>query len=221
MPANPHHASTRNASLLVRAYHHSTALNVPIRGVAEGIVDGRRVSLPLTLEATHQTGVFALVTPLPKGGTWVLALTLTQSENAIATALVTVDHGGRIVAVDVPSDNSRDGWKVPRRVQQRDIEDALRAAHVAPGGGAAGSRAFQPALCSAAGPALRRDRGVGTAHAQNVDIAAVLSIVTVHGLNARASGIGIGTLRVAAARGQDRAEQHVESEGAGWSCHGQ
>jgi hypothetical protein len=133
LPANPHHASTRNASLLVRAYHHSTALNVPIRGVAEGIVDGRRVSLPLTMEATHQAGVFALVTPLPKGGTWVLALTLTESENATATALVTVDQGGRIVAVDVPSDNSRDGWKVPRRVQQRDIEAALRAAHVALG----------------------------------------------------------------------------------------
>jgi hypothetical protein len=131
VPANPHHASTRNASLLVRAYHHSAALNAPVHGVAEGIVDGRRVSLPLTLEATHQVGVFALVTPLPKGGTWVLALTLTQSGNATATALVTVDHGGRIVAVDVPSDDSRDGWKVPRRVQQRDIEAALRAAHVA------------------------------------------------------------------------------------------
>lgn len=131
MPANPHHASTRNATLLVRAYHHSAALNVPIRGVAEGIVDGRRVSLPLELEATHQAGVFALVTPLPKGGTWVLALTLTESADATATALVTVDHGGRIVAVDVPSDDSRDGWKVPRRVQQRDIEAALRAAQVA------------------------------------------------------------------------------------------
>jgi hypothetical protein len=133
LPANPHHASTRDASLLVRAYHHSTAIDVPITGIAEGIVDGRRVSLALQVRATNQPGVFAVQTPLPKGGTWVLALTLTESATATATALVTVDPRGRIVAVDVPADRTRDGWKVPRPVNGSDIEAALRAAHIAYG----------------------------------------------------------------------------------------
>src|SRR5690606_32789668 len=66
LPANPHHASTRDATLLVRAYHHSTLLNAPVHGTAEGIVDGRRVSLPLELTATNQPGVYAVRTPLPR-----------------------------------------------------------------------------------------------------------------------------------------------------------
>lgn len=131
MPANPHHASTRNATLLVRAYHHSESLNAPLTGTAEGIVDGRRVSLPLELRATNQPGVFALTTPLPKGGTWIMAITVSESSTATATALVTVDPRGRIVAVDVPSTRTRDGWSVPSRVDADDVEAALRAAHVA------------------------------------------------------------------------------------------
>lgn len=138
LPANPHHASTRNASMLVRAYHHSTSLNAPLTGTAEGIVDGKRVSLPLELRATNQTGVYAVTTPLPKGGTWVLAITVSESKTASATALVTVDARGRIVAVDVPSDRTRDGWMVPRRVDSADVEAALRAAHIAYGGDPAG-----------------------------------------------------------------------------------
>ncbi|HSJ08420.1 MAG TPA: hypothetical protein VK928_00865 [Longimicrobiales bacterium] len=141
MPANPHHPSTRDATLLVRAYHHSTGLNAPLRGSAEGIVDGRRVSLPLDLRPTNQAGVFALATPLPKGGTWVLAITLRESGESSATALVTVDTHGRVVAVDVPSGRSRDGWTVPRAVDAGDIEAALRAAHVAHGGTPADSPA--------------------------------------------------------------------------------
>lgn len=133
LPANPHHASTRNASLLVRAYHHSTSIDVPITGVAQGIVKGQRVSLALQVRPTNQAGVYAVHTPLPKGGTWILALTLSQSKDDTATALVTVDAGGRVVAIDVPSDRTRDGWMVPRRVTDRDIEAALQAAHIAYG----------------------------------------------------------------------------------------
>jgi hypothetical protein len=134
LPANPHHASTRDATLLVRTYHHSAALNAPLTGVAEGIVDGKRISLPLALRSTNQPGVFAVTTPLPKGGTWIMAITLNESKQSTATALVTIDPRGRIVAIDVPSGRSRDGWVVPRPVGQRDIEAALRAAHVAHSG---------------------------------------------------------------------------------------
>lgn len=131
LPANPHHSTTRDATLLVRAYHHSDALKSTISGTIEGIVDGRRVSLPLDVRPTHQTGVFAVRTPLPKGGTWIMAITVSESTESAATALVTIDPRGRIVGVDVPSRKSRDGWTVPEKVEARDIEAALRAAHVA------------------------------------------------------------------------------------------
>lgn len=133
-PANPHHESTRGASMLVRAYHHSASINVPMRGVAEGMVKGKRVSMPVELSATAFAGVYAVRTPLPTGGTWVFAFTLQESPTTSATALVSVDMRGRIMNVDVPIDRSRDGWNVPRSVDAKDIEAALRAAQVASAG---------------------------------------------------------------------------------------
>lgn len=127
LPANPHHASTRDASFMIRAYHHSAAINVPLQGVAHGLVDGRRVSMPLDIRSTNVAGLYAVRAALPRNGAWVLAVTLSQSETATATALVSVDGRGRVVAVDVPSDRTRDGWTVPRAVTSGDIDAALRA----------------------------------------------------------------------------------------------
>ena len=126
-PANPHHPSTRGAALLVRAYHHSTAVAVPVRGTAEGIVDGRRVTRRLDIRATSTPGVFALRSELPSEGAWVLALTVEQGSDVTATALVRLDGRGGIASVEVPSRESRDGWTVPRAVERSDIDRLLRA----------------------------------------------------------------------------------------------
>lgn len=131
LPANPHHASTRDAAFMIRAYHHSTAIDAPVQGSAHGLIDGRRITLPLDIRATHTAGVFAVHTTLPHNGAWVMAITLTEGPNATATALVSVDARGRIVAVEVPSQRTRDGWSVPRAVTRADIDAALRAITVA------------------------------------------------------------------------------------------
>jgi len=127
-PANPHHASTRGAALLVRAYHHSTALALPISGTAEGMVKGKRVSRRLDLRPTNIEGVYALRGELPVGDAWVLAIRLEQGENSTATALVTLDGQGGIARVEVPSTRSADGWTVPRPVNAGDLERALQVA---------------------------------------------------------------------------------------------
>lgn len=130
-PANPHHPSTRGAALMVRAYHHSTSIDVPVRGTAEGLVDGKRVSRALDLRATNIPGVYALRGELPRNGTWVLAITVVQSGESSASALVTLNGRGGIGEIEVPSTQSRDGWTVPRALSAPDIERALRAASVA------------------------------------------------------------------------------------------
>lgn len=130
-PANPHHPSTRGAALLVRAYHHSTSIAVPVRGTLEGIVDGKRRSVPLDVRATNLTGVYAVRSALPTDGTWVLAIQLTEGQKAHAGALVTLDARGRIAHVEVPNNRTRDGWTVPRALTARDIDDALRSARIA------------------------------------------------------------------------------------------
>jgi hypothetical protein len=134
-PANPHHPSTRGAALLVRAYHHSESLAVPVTGTAEGIVEGKRVSRKLDLRATNIPGVYALRSELPNGGTWVLAISVEQGKDATATALVTLNGKGRIAHVEVPSNRSGDGWTVPRAVKPADIERALQVAAAEDAGG--------------------------------------------------------------------------------------
>ncbi len=127
IPSNPHHPSTRGATFLVRAYHHSSALDVPMRGTAEGLVDGKRRSLPLSIQKTNTPGVFAVRADLPEQGTWIVAVTIADGE-ATATALVTLSRSGEVRDVQVPSNRSRDGWTVPRAVTAEDIETQLRTA---------------------------------------------------------------------------------------------
>ena len=131
-PSNPHHPSTRGAAFLVRAYHHSTLLSVPVSGTAEGLVRGERRSLPLEISATGQPGVFAVRGDVPREGTWILVVTLTEGPKSAASAVVRLGRDGRIADVDVPTDRTHDGWNVPRSLRAGEVDDALRdAARVA------------------------------------------------------------------------------------------
>ena len=48
-PANPLHADSRGAILLVNTFHHGELREFPLLGWAEGMVDGRRVRRELTI----------------------------------------------------------------------------------------------------------------------------------------------------------------------------
>ncbi len=98
-----------------------------MRGTAEGLVDGKRRSLPLSIQKTNTPGVFAVRADLPEQGTWIVAVTIADGE-ATATALVTLSRSGEVRDVQVPSNRSRDGWTVPRAVTAEDIETQLRTA---------------------------------------------------------------------------------------------
>ena len=128
-PPTPYDQTTRDAYLLVNAYHHGTPMAFPVTGRAEGVVDGERRTLKLELQRTSRAGVYALRKQWPETGTWVLVLSVNQSKDAIATALVSLGRDGGIAAVEVPT--RRDGqWTVPRIVSDADVE-ALLARRVA------------------------------------------------------------------------------------------
>ncbi len=165
-PANPHHASTRNASFLIHAYHHSNGILSKIDATAIGMVDGKRRTMQLDVRSTATDGLYALRTPLPKDGTWVLSLTMRDGD-APATALVTVDRRGTISKVTVPSTTSKDGWVVPRAVTQKDIEGALQEALIADAASSRKNLARKAAISAPLGlllaaAALRRRRRSGT-----------------------------------------------------------
>ncbi len=127
-PVNPHVAGTRGALLTVRTYHHGALMSYDVTGTAEGIIDGRRQSMPLDIRRLTQTGMYAVRWQKPAQGTWVLVITSKQNGSHAATALVTIDAQGQVAEVSVPSDLIENGrWRVPRKVAAAEVDAMLKA----------------------------------------------------------------------------------------------
>lgn len=125
LPANPWEPATRGAFLVVHAYHHGTPMAAPISGVAEGIVNGQRKTIPLSFEKTPRAGVFALRNQWGNAGRWVLVITVsqgTQREEDIAQAVVEIAEAGQVAGVSVPTRDDR----FPRRVTRSEIDALLK-----------------------------------------------------------------------------------------------
>jgi hypothetical protein len=123
LPANPMNTTTRGAYLLVHSFHHDIALRQVLEGRAEGIVDGRRQTIPLTFTDTSRDFVRALQKNWPDKGTWVLVIT-TGGHPDGATALVGIGSDGAVRSVDVPT-TKQGRWVVPRAVSQADVNAML------------------------------------------------------------------------------------------------
>lgn len=127
-PANPHDPGTRGALLTVRTYHHGEFMSYDVSGTAEGIVNGKRQSMPLDIRRLTQTGMYAVRFQKPSQGSWVLVINATRSGSFVATALVTIDAQGGVASVSVPSDTRENGrWVVPRKVAATEVDGILKA----------------------------------------------------------------------------------------------
>jgi len=124
-PPSPFDATTRDAFLLVHAFHHGTPMNFPVAGKAEGVVGGKRRSIALDFTRTSRDGVYALRKQWPGEGNWVLAIDVTQEGNSKAGALIELGAAGDVVKVSVPTDR-KDGWAIPRAITSAEVEAALR-----------------------------------------------------------------------------------------------
>ncbi len=128
-PSNPHDPATRDALLTVRTYHHGDLMSYQLTGTAEGIVNGRRQSMPLDIRRLPTAGIYAVRWQKPAQGNWMLVITSSQGSSIAATALVTIDSRGGVASVNVPYDTIENGrWRVPRRVAAAEIDAMLRGA---------------------------------------------------------------------------------------------
>lgn len=128
-PANPHDPGTRGALLTVRTYHHGELMSYQLSGTAEGIVNGKRQSMPLDIRRLTQPGVYAVRWQKPAQGSWVLVITSSQSGSFAATAVVTIDSHGGVASVNVPYDTIENGrWRVPKQVAANEIDTMLKSA---------------------------------------------------------------------------------------------
>jgi hypothetical protein len=127
-PANPHDPGTRGALLTVRTYHHGELMSYELTGTAEGIVNGKRQTLPLDIRRLTQTGMYSVRFQKPAQGSWVLIITSKQNGSFAATAVVSIDSQGGIASVNVPSNTIENGrWLVPRKVASAEIDALLKA----------------------------------------------------------------------------------------------
>jgi hypothetical protein len=125
-PPSPYDRATRDAYLLVHAFHHGTPAGLPVSGTAEGLVDGRRRSVRLAFSPTARAGVYALRKQWPSDGAWALVISVTQGKGDLAaTALVQIAENGQVGSVTVPT-TRQDGWNIPRGVTAAEVEAALR-----------------------------------------------------------------------------------------------
>jgi len=126
LPANPYDTSTRDAFLLVHAFHHGTAIGFIVTGTAEGVVNGERRSLKLDFAETSREGVFALKRRWPREGTWTLVIKANQGPEDAATAVIELGLDGEVATIRVPT-MQRGSWTVPAPVSLGQIDAALRA----------------------------------------------------------------------------------------------
>ena len=125
-PANPLDPSTRDAYLLVHAFHHRTPTASLVSGTAEGLVGGERKSITLRFDTTSRPGVYALRKQWSNDGIWSLLISVDQHGDEVAQALVELGPDGAITSVRVPT-RPQGSWTFPRRVTPQELEQSLQS----------------------------------------------------------------------------------------------
>jgi hypothetical protein len=126
-PVNPYDATTRDAFLLVHAFHHGTPQNFPVSGTAEGMVDGQRRTVNLEFARTSRSGVYALKRQWDTKGEWTLVVTASQGPDDKVSAVVELARGGNAVAAVAVPTRVQGIHRIPAAVSMSDVDGALRA----------------------------------------------------------------------------------------------
>ena len=124
-PVNPYDATTKNAFLVVHAFHHGTPTAFPVTGTAEGLVKGDRRSIPLAFTPTSRTGAYALSRQWPNEGTWTLVVAVAQGSEDRVYAVVDLAPNGEVASVRVPT-RQQDGYTLPATVTMATVDASLR-----------------------------------------------------------------------------------------------
>jgi hypothetical protein len=115
------------AVLLVESMHHTELADLNVTARAEGLVNGKRVTLPLRL--THQSiGHYALTKQWQDGTPWVLVLSAEQGPNGahgVAEALVKVAASGAFASIDYPAVGWVNKSDTPKRTSAAEIDATL------------------------------------------------------------------------------------------------
>lgn len=83
------------STLVIRSFHHGTANPMALTGTAEGMVDGRRVSIPLRFDAIPEgNNAYSVTKSWGDTGVWVLSIATEGDSHGGAGAVVLIDRNG-------------------------------------------------------------------------------------------------------------------------------
>ncbi|MFN8580017.1 MAG: hypothetical protein U0163_03440 [Gemmatimonadaceae bacterium] len=138
-PVNPYDQTTKNAFLLVHAFHHGMPTDYPVTGTAEGLVKGERKTVTLEFERTSRPGVFALRKQWASDGVWSLVIAVNRGPDDAVYAVVDLAAAEyRGIRSEVPARAER-GYTLPARLAMsedvRSKDCALARAQVMTSGG--------------------------------------------------------------------------------------
>jgi hypothetical protein len=91
-PSAPAGNATSSPVLLVHAFSCQVPTDAAVRASAEGIVNGKRTTIPLQLKSAGATGVYSVARQWPAEGSWVLVFNIDRGGQT--TALVKLDAQG-------------------------------------------------------------------------------------------------------------------------------
>lgn len=130
VPANPMDPETRGAAFVVHAYYHQNPARYPASGTAEGLVDGKRVSIPLEFTATSRPGVYAVRQQWADEGHWVVSVGLNAGGDGPTLLVELGPNGGsedtRFYGVPAKALALRSVRVVPGKVDAARIDAALK-----------------------------------------------------------------------------------------------
>jgi hypothetical protein len=111
------------AFLVARTFRRDTPMPLPLNGTAEGLVNGRRVSVPLRFEQEGDANSFAVPRTWGAEGVWVLNIGLDAGDHGAAGAVVGIDRSGQSAFVRFP----RSPTGVSRKATNGEVDAMLRA----------------------------------------------------------------------------------------------
>ena len=90
-------------TLIARTFHHGTPVAIPLTGTAEGMVNGRRVSVPLSFEQDTSSNAFVIPRTWANEGVWVLNIgTSGDNHDFAAGVVVGLDRLGQVAFIRFP-----------------------------------------------------------------------------------------------------------------------
>lgn len=121
-------STTAGVTFELDVEHHTAPEDLTVAGRAEGVRDGRRVSVPLTI-TRKSVGHFSVARQWDAGAPWVLVFSAEQGPNGshgVVEGIVLLEANGTVKSIEYTKPGFHESTKKPLRLTSAKIDAALK-----------------------------------------------------------------------------------------------